>query len=100
MTGHKYSETLQEAFCDELERHENVLARRYDPVERDRLMQAAATLHTWLSSLASKHQEAAASLTCAELANAFALTVGGLRVFKQRRVRAHCWRCGYEPSDD
>jgi hypothetical protein len=44
-------EKEQHAFCDELEKHPGVLARRYDCVHRERLTVAGHAIHAWLSAL-------------------------------------------------
>jgi hypothetical protein len=78
-------ETMQEAFCDELEcgGPRRVLARRYDTGHRARLTQAAKGIHDWLVSLDEGHLDAASHLTCAEIANAFARAAGDLKTFPE-----------------
>ncbi len=78
-----YDEELQERFCDELERHDNVLTRRYDTSHRERLTAAGDALHRWLCSLDVPYLRAAAKITVADLATAYQKSAGGLRDIQQ-----------------
>lgn len=73
----------QHAFCDELEKHHGVLARRYDCTHRERLAVAGHAIHAWLSVLDTEYGPAAERMTLAEFATAYAESRGpGLRRFK------------------
>lgn len=75
-------EADQQAFCDALEQHHGVLARRYDCIHRERLAVAGHAIHAWLSALDDQYQPAAAGMTLAEFATAYADSRGpGLRRF-------------------
>lgn len=74
---------LEQRFCDELEKHPGVLARRYDDPTRDRLTNAGEALHRWLCSLDEGYLRAAAKLTVADVATAYQRAAGGLRDIRQ-----------------
>lgn len=81
MSNFDDEETLAEQLCDVLENKHKVLTRRYDYTHQQRLTQAAATIHSWLSALDDGHWEKVSRMTMAEMANAYAEAAGGLRKF-------------------
>ena len=79
-------EKEQHAFCDELEKRPETLARRYDCIHRERLAVAGHAIHAWLSALDGEFQPAVAKMTLAEFATAYAESRGpGLRRFASEK---------------